>query len=117
MPVNKDILVCLSDIERSISEIFSFLPGKLDFAEFQKDLKTRKAVERNIEIIGEAMSRILKINPQFQIEDARKIVDTRHRIIHGYDIVSEEILWAIIVNDLPGLQKQIHKHLNTEGSK
>jgi len=104
---NKEIITYLSDIERSISEIFDFLPEKRNFLEFQKDLKTRKAVERNIEIIGEAMSRILKINPQFPIEDSRKIVDTRNRIIHGYDRVSEDILWLIIVNYLPKLEKQV----------
>ena len=99
--------VFLSDIERSISEIFDFLPEKRDFIEFQKDLKTRKAVERNIEIIGEAMSRILKIDPQFPIDASRKIVDTRNRIIHGYDSISEDVLWLIIVNYLPSLEKQV----------
>jgi len=104
---NKDIKIFLSDIERSIGEIFDFLPEKRNFIEFQKDLKTRKAVERNIEIIGEAMSRILKIDPQFPIDDSRKIVDTRNRIIHGYDSVSEDILWLIIINYLPKLEKQV----------
>ncbi len=50
----------LEDISRSIDEIFSFLPEKKDFLEYQKDLKTKKAVERNIEIIGEAINRISK---------------------------------------------------------
>ena len=104
---NKIIKVFLSDIERSISEIFDFLPEKRDFLEFQKDLKTRKAIERNIEIIGEAMSRILKINPLFPIDASRKIVDTRNRIIHGYDSISEDVLWLIIVNYLPSLEKQV----------
>lgn len=48
----------LEDISRSIDEIFDFLPEKRDFSEFQKDLKTKKAVERNLEIIGEAVNRI-----------------------------------------------------------
>jgi uncharacterized protein with HEPN domain len=68
MPAVEDIRIFLSDIERSIREIFSFLPEQRNFLEFQKDLKTRKAVERNIEIIGEAMNRILKIDPQFPID-------------------------------------------------
>lgn len=45
----------LEDILRSIEEIFEFLPEKKDFFEFKKDLKTKKAVERNIEIIGETV--------------------------------------------------------------
>ncbi|MDR3094081.1 MAG: DUF86 domain-containing protein [Bacteroidales bacterium] len=102
-----DIRVCLQDIAQSISEIWSFLPEQRIFFEFQKDLKARKAVERNIEIIGEAMNRILKTNPDFPIDASRKIVDTRNRIIHGYDSVSEDVLWLIVVNYLPNLEKQV----------
>jgi uncharacterized protein with HEPN domain len=111
MPNSNDIKIYLRDIELSISEIFSFLPEKRNFFEFQKDLKTRKAVERNIEIIGEAMSRILKIDPNFPIDASRKIVDTRNRIAHGYDSVSEDVLWLIIVNYLPTLEKQVKELL------
>jgi len=111
MPMNKNIKIYLEDIERSISEIFGFLPEERNFFEFQKDLKTRKAVERNIEIIGEAMNRILKIDPQFPIDASRKIVDTRNRISHGYDSVSEDVLWLIVVNYLPHLEKQIKELL------
>jgi uncharacterized protein with HEPN domain len=111
MPENENIAVFLSDIKRSICEISGFVPVGMDFHAFQKDLKTRKAVERNSEIIGEAMSRVLKIAPQLPIEDARKIVDTRNRIIHGYDTVSEEVLWLIISKELPVLQKQVEKLL------
>ena len=111
MPMNKEIKIYLSDIERSINEIFGFLPEKRDFVEFQKDLKTRKAVERNIEIIGEAMNRILRVDPHFPIDASRKIVDTRNRIIHGYDSVSEDVLWLIIVNYLPALERQVKELL------
>ncbi|GHT24222.1 hypothetical protein FACS189430_08770 [Bacteroidia bacterium] len=55
--VCRGVRICLQDIEQSISEIWSFLPEQRNFFEFQKDLKARKAVERNIEIIGEAMNR------------------------------------------------------------
>jgi uncharacterized protein with HEPN domain len=106
-----DTKVYLKDIEQSIAEIFGFLPEQRDFFEFQKDLKTRKAVERNIEIIGEAMNRILKIEPDFPIDASRRIVDTRNRIIHGYDSVSEDVLWLIIVNYLPRLEKQVKELL------
>jgi uncharacterized protein with HEPN domain len=95
-PQKYDIKACLKDIEQSIHEIYEFLPAKRDFVEFQKDLKTRKAIERNIEIIGEAMDRILKTDPTFPISDSRRIVDTRNRIIHGYDSVSEDVIWLII---------------------
>jgi len=106
-----DILACLKDIEQSIIEIYEFLPEERNFFTFQKDLKTRKAVERNIEIIGEAMDRILKIDPGFQITDSRKIVDTRNRIIHGYDSVSDDVIWLIVNRYLPILEIEVKKLL------
>ncbi len=105
--MENEIKTWLEDINQSINEIEEFLPEKMDFFEFQKDIKTRKAIERNIEIIGEAVNRTLKVNPTIKITNARKIVDTRNRIIHGYDSVSEDIIWAIVSNDLKKLQKEI----------
>jgi uncharacterized protein with HEPN domain len=106
-----EIKTWLEDIERSINEINSFLPKKRNFFEFEKDLKTRKAVERNLEIIGEALSRILKIKPDIEIRDSRKIVDTRNRIIHGYDSVTTDVLWFIVSKSLPVLKEDIDKLL------
>jgi len=106
-----DILACLKDIEQSILEINEFLPVERNFIAFQKDLKTRKAIERNIEIIGEAMDRILKADPDFQITDSRKIVDTRNRIIHGYDSVSDDVIWLIVNRYLPILEEEVKKLL------
>ncbi|MCF8461464.1 MAG: DUF86 domain-containing protein [Flavobacteriales bacterium] len=107
-----EIEVWLRDILKAVEEINEFLPEKRDFFEFQKDLKTRKAVERNIEIIGEATHRILRMKPDYPLSNARKIVDTRNRIIHGYDAISEDIIWRIVVKDLPLLEAEIRKLLN-----
>jgi len=106
-----EVKTWLKDIEQAIIEINSFLPEFKNFKDFQKDLKTKRAVERNIEIIGEAMSRILAVDPAIKISHTRKIVDTRNRIIHGYDSVSEEILWAIIIRHLPDLEKEVKELL------
>jgi uncharacterized protein with HEPN domain len=105
--MEKEVQTWLEDIKQSIDEIEEFLPERRDFFEFKRDLKTRKAIERNIEIIGEAVNRILNANPEIQITNARKIVDTRNRIIHGYDTVSEDIIWAIVSNDLKKLRQEI----------
>jgi len=100
----------LEDILRSIDEIFDFLPEKRDFFEFQKDLKTKKAVERNIEIIGEAVNRILNYkNAKIEIQNARQIIGTRNRIAHEYDNISDEVIWTIIVRELPKLKDEITK--------
>ncbi|MCK4664492.1 MAG: DUF86 domain-containing protein [Bacteroidales bacterium] len=105
--MNHEIKAWLEDIKRSIDEIHEFLPKKRDFFQFNKDLKTQKAVERNLEIIGEALNRILKVEPDIKITDSRKIVDTRNRIIHGYNSVTSDILWLIISKSLPKLQEDI----------
>lgn len=98
----------LYDILSSINEIESyFVDTPKLFEIYQNDLKTKRAVERNIEIIGEAMSRILKEGNQIQISNSRKIVDVRNRIIHGYDSVSDDVIWGILIKNLPVLQKEV----------
>ena len=104
-----EIKVWLEDIEKAISEVNDFLPQPRNFFVFEKDLKTKRAVERNIEIIGEAMGRILNVNPEIEISDCRKIVDTRNRIIHRYDSVSDEIIWLIAIRYLPILNEEIKR--------
>ena len=92
----------------SINEIESyFVDTPKLFEVYQNDLKTKRAVERNIEIISEAMSRILKENNHIQISNSRKIVDVRNRIIHGYDSVSDDVIWGIVIKNLPVLQKEV----------
>jgi uncharacterized protein with HEPN domain len=71
----------------------------------------RRGIERNIEIIGEAMNRILKVNSTIPITNARKIVDTRNYVIHGYDILTFDILWSIVINHLPVLKKEVEELL------
>ncbi len=104
-----EIKLWLEDIEKAIAEINDFLPEPRNFLEFEKDIKTKRAVERNIEIIGEAMSRISRMEPDIEISDSRKIVDTRNRIINGYDSVSDQVIWLMVIRYLPILSKEINK--------
>ena len=106
-----EINAWLEDIQRSIVEIFDCLPSEQNYSDFEKDLKTRKAVERNIEIIGEALNRILKVDSDISVSDSRKIVDTRNRIIHGYDNVTADILWLIVKKSLPILLEEVNNLL------
>jgi len=102
----------LRDIHNAILEIESAtnLRGK-DYNVFTSDVVFRKFVERNIEIMGEAMNRILRINPAINITASRKIVDTRNFVIHSYDSLMPEILWSIVVNHLPRLKSEIEQLL------
>ena len=97
----------LHDILDAINEIESFFGDKPKyFNEFCNDLCLRRAVERDIEIIGEAMNRILKEDRNIAITNSRKIVDARNYIIHGYDSLSADILWSIVLNHLPKLKEE-----------
>lgn len=105
-----EINTWLYDILQSIEEIESYYADKPKrFEDYLSDKKTQRAVERNIEIIGEAVNRILKVDSEFKLENAHKIIGARNRIIHGYDSVSHEVIWSIIINHLPNLQAEVSK--------
>ncbi len=98
----------LEDILNAIDEIdVACETRSRKFEVFTGDFVFRKFVERNIEIIGEAMNRILKIDPSIKITSSRKIVDTRNYVIHSYDSLIPEILWAIVINHLPRLKDEV----------
>jgi uncharacterized protein with HEPN domain len=106
--MDNEIKAWFYDILNAIMEIDSFFVDiPKEFSTYKDDLRTRRAIERNIEIIGEALSRIITKEETIKISNARKIVDTRNRIIHGYDSVSDEIIWGIVINHIPILQTEV----------
>jgi uncharacterized protein with HEPN domain len=108
--MNERILKSLYDIKNAIEEIDSFFINRGQrFAEYSKDIILKRAIERNLEIIGEAVNRILKEDPEFSIENARRIIGLRNQIIHGYDSVSDENIWGIVINHIPKLKVEIEK--------
>ena len=105
--MDENIKKHLHDILDAINEIESFFGDRPKyFNEFCIDLCLRRAVERDIEIIGEAMNRILKEDRNISITNSRKIVDARNYIIHGYDSLSADILWSIVIKHLPKLKEE-----------
>lgn len=82
---------------------------------FEKDLLRISAVERKAEIMGEAINRILKIQKDFPIPNAKAVIDTRNRIIHGYDSVRPEFLWGLVVRHIPELKKDIERIIENYG--
>jgi uncharacterized protein with HEPN domain len=68
----------------------------------------RSAVERQFEIIGEALSGVLRIAPQLsaRVTDARRIIAFRHRLIHGYASVADEVVWGVIEANLAVLKRE-----------
>ena len=110
--MDNEIKTWLFDIIQSINEIESYFEDSTkNFAHYITDLRTKRAVERNIEIIGEAVNRILKKDKHFKLENAEKIIGTRNRIAHGYDKISDSLIWSIIINHLPKLKKEVESYL------
>ena len=97
----------LYDIKVSIDSINEYLGEKKDFNAYMNNKQLRRAVERELEIIGEAANNILILDPDIKIENARKIVDLRNWVIHGYDKVDDIIIWGIITKHIPILKEQI----------
>ena len=102
----------LQDIIDSINAVDIHLQGKRDYVIYTNNLTMQRSVEREIEIIGEAMSRILKSNPQIKISSARKIVGQRNMIIHAYDSINNEMIWAVVVKYLPLLKTECQQLLD-----
>ena len=97
----------LYDIQQSILSIEEYLGEKRDFFAYEQNKLLRRAVERELEIIGEAAKHILDMEPDIQIDDARKIVDLRNFVIHGYDKVDNVIIWGVVNKNLPKLKEQV----------
>jgi len=106
--MDNEIKAWLFDILQSINEVESYFENKPKrFDDYLKDIKTKRAIERNIEIIGEAVNRILKKDKDFKLGNAQKIIGTRNRIIHGYDKISDDLIWSIVINHLTKLKEEI----------
>jgi uncharacterized protein with HEPN domain len=100
------------DIVEAITSIDDHLEKRRVFEEYISNKTKRRAVEREIEIIGEAMSKLLKINPDISISNGRTIVNLRNRVIHAYDSVDDILIWKIIMKDLPILYNEVNNLLH-----
>jgi len=102
----------LLDVLEACRAVERFTKGK-DFAAYQHDEMLRAAVERKLEVIGEAFTKLEHVEPDLaeKFPELRKIVGLRNRIIHGYDSVDDEILWDVVHNKVPGLRRQVEQSL------
>lgn len=102
------VLKYLSDAQLAVSAITEFLEGKT-FEDFDGSLLLRSAVERQFEIIGEALKLASeeKEGLELDIPDLWKIIGLRNRIVHGYDSVNHELLWTVFQVKLPLLQARL----------
>ncbi len=110
--MTNEIKKLLVDILESIDSIDEHLDFERSLDTYLSNKTKRRAVEREIEIISEAMGKILKIYPEISISYARVIVDLRNRVIHAYDSVDDILIWKIIMKDLPQLYSEAKKLLH-----
>jgi len=110
--MNLEIQKWLYDILLSIQSINEFVGDVRVFEVYESDKKLRRAVEREITIIGEAVNRIKNTDSTFEISNARRIIDTRNRVAHAYDAVDDAMIWNIVINHLPNLKSEVEKLLS-----
>lgn len=108
--MDERILKWLFDIKMAIDEIDSYFENEQkDFFKYRNNLMLKRAVERDLEIIGEAINRIITRDKDFEtkITNTRAIIDLRNQVIHAYDNISDENIWSILINHLPKLKSEI----------
>ena len=113
MHKDRDIKAYYYDISQSINHIYQFLTSNniKTFDEYQNNILVKSAVERKLEIIGEAINRIFKMDENLSITNYRKIIATRNFIIHEYDFVDDAQVWAIVEKHLPLLKQEVEELL------
>lgn len=109
--MNEQLLKYLYDIENSINSVEEFIGDNSSFDNYLKNRMLKRAVERECEIIGEALNKILKIDPDIEISDKNKIIALRNRVMHGYDTVDDSIIWGVVKKYFPILKSEVSKLL------
>lgn len=109
MPKKRNINLFFEDILEAINSIKEYTQN-MDYGEFIKDKRTRDAVVRNLEIIGEATKNIPdEITEKYPDINWKAISGMRDKLIHEYFGVSNLIVWETLTNDLPLFESQIEK--------
>jgi uncharacterized protein with HEPN domain len=103
-----DIQKYLFDINEACELLIQFTAGKT-FSDYSTDPMLRSAVERQFEIIGEALAQVLRLDPSLRsrISGTGRIITFRNRLIHGYSSVADDIVWGILEANLPSLRKEV----------
>jgi len=114
----REVRKYLFDISQACDLLVQFTQGKT-LADYKVDPLTRSAVERQFEIIGEALNRLLETDPSLssQISDNKRIIAFRNRLIHGYASTSDEVVWGVLEANLPKLSEEVQSLLKKSESQ
>ena len=105
--MSRDYKVFLGDILEAIEAIRAYTAG-FSLEAFAQDRKTRDAVIRNLEVIGEAVKKVPEqVRARFPDADWKRIAGLRNILIHEYFGIDTEIIWDIVQNKLPPLEKRV----------
>ncbi len=98
------------DIESVLAELDLILIRlENNYHNLEADIIAKPAIERNFEIIGEALRNLKEVDPSLEISNAKSIIGLRNLIAHSYDSVDNQILWGILINHVPRLKKRLNK--------
>jgi uncharacterized protein with HEPN domain len=105
----------LYDIQQAAELVAGFTAGKT-LADYEGDPMLRSAVERQFEIIGEALARLARLDEALasRISEYRRIIAFRNILIHGYAEVDHRIVWDIVESKLPTLRREVAGLLEEE---
>ena len=109
--MSDELKTYLEDISHCISMIEKFMDGIKSFDQYQGNAMLKSAVQWQLSVIGEALNNALKMDAAIVITNARKIVDMRNKLIHGYDEVEDNIVWSVVIKYLPLLKDEVEKLL------
>lgn len=100
----RDVRMFLADIVSACETILE-IAGGLDEAGYRADKIKRQAIERNFEIVGEAMRRLLMVEPglSLRLHESRDVIAFRNALAHGYFMIDPSIVWKTIQTDVPTL--------------
>jgi uncharacterized protein with HEPN domain len=104
----KEVLKYLLDIESIIDELEKVKSLNVrDYEKFSSDFMAVRTVERDLEIIGEAVRKIVELDPNIKISSSKQIIGLRNMIVHAYDSIDPTALWRILLKDIPILKEEI----------
>lgn len=113
MQPHNEKLKYLLDVDAVIQELEKIVAHHhADYSDFVSNFISIRAVERDLMIIGEAIVKLLKIDPAIKISSAKHIIGLRNMIVHAYDSIDPTTLWKILIKDLPILKLEVNELLN-----
>ncbi|ROO27054.1 hypothetical protein SAOR_09595 [Salinisphaera orenii MK-B5] len=107
--MSRDVAMYLYDMQRAAKAIREFCRDKT-YPQYSRDLLLRSAVERQFEIIGEALNKLGRLDPaaQARVRDYRNIISFRNILIHGYAELDDGLVWSAVIDRLPQLETDVN---------